>query len=243
MSVGVQEKLLKKLKQRFYMPSPKDREEFWQRQHEQKGSTWLESYWQDSKLRHLLADRIMEQEDVSSVFEAGCNTGANLRQISEAAEKLNRNVRLLGWDINEAAVKYGSERLPHAELICRSLYNLDDLDTNSVDVAFSSAVLMHLPNDRIKEVVSNMVRIARSRVVLMELHAEAPWEIKYFDSLNRRKFRDRWVRDYRSLLKDCGCSDIRVERVDHNVAAEKDGYSAIKTDVTAITVGHCKTNI
>ena len=49
------------------------------------------------------------------------------------------------------------------------LQNLAKIETNSVDIAYTSAVLQHIPPEFIPDILANMIRISRKHVVFWEL--------------------------------------------------------------------------
>lgn len=83
-----------------------------------------------------------------------------------------------------------------ADMKKMSLYDLSEIKDSSYDVVFTSAVLMHIPEEAIHNILENTVRIAKKFIVHLELHAFSNNEYVYYEKLSKRKFRDRWCRDY-----------------------------------------------
>ena len=124
-----------------------------------------------------------------SFFELGCGAGRNLgalhRRLPEA--------RLVGIDISRSAITQGTKHLPGADLRVQSLYELESFADASVEVVYTSGVLMHVPHDKVAGVVREMHRVARGAVVHFELHGPSHG----FDF-------HRYPRDYAALYRELG---------------------------------------
>jgi SAM-dependent methyltransferase len=124
-----------------------------------------------------------------SFLELGCGAGRNLIALHEVDE----GFALAGIDVNEPALAHARRFLPSAEIESGSLYELGRKPEGSVDVVFTSGVLMHVPHDRVTGVVLEMHRIARRAVVHFELHGPS----HDFDF-------HRYPRDYAELYSSLG---------------------------------------
>jgi SAM-dependent methyltransferase len=124
-----------------------------------------------------------------SFLELGCGAGRNLIALHEVDEDLH----LAGIDLNKAAVAHARRFLPSADVGTGSLYDVSGRPEASVDVVFTSGVLMHVPHDRVTGVVLEMHRIARRAVVHFELHGPS----HDFDF-------HRYPRDYAELYSSLG---------------------------------------
>ena len=135
-------------------------------------------------------------------MEVGCNVGANLMAI----HLLDKKVSLSGIDINKEAIAFGKEKFSSlgidVSLNCGSIYELSKVPDKSIDIVFTSAVMMHIPNEFIQQVAENLARIAKRAVVHLELHALSPHEQLYYDRLSERNFSDRWCRNYAELYQE-----------------------------------------
>ena len=106
-------------------------------------------------------------ESEHKVLELGCNAGANLETL-----RLLGFTSLAGVEINPEAVKLMSSVFPDLYRdVNVKIGSLDDrlplLATDSSDVIFTMAVLMHVhPNS--KRVFSEMVRVSRRYIVTVE---------------------------------------------------------------------------
>jgi len=124
-----------------------------------------------------------------SFLEFGCGAGRNLAALRAAKPP----AQLTGVEINEAAAALASA---HAEVVLGSLYDIDQW-VEPVDVVYTSGVLMHVPHDRVADVVAMAHRVATRAVVHFELHGPA----HNFDF-------HRYPRDYNALYEQLG---LRVQ--------------------------------
>ena len=121
-------------------------------------------------------------------------------------------VRLTGVDISPASILEGQKRLAELELNEITLINMQADDLNSfedasADVVFTDAMLLYVAPDKIKCVVREMLRVARSRLVMLEMH-------DHTSSPGGRYTRDGWLRNYEALLNPLvGKDTIRLEKL------------------------------
>lgn len=149
---------------------------------------------------------------IESVLELGCGSGRNLFFIKEA----NPQVTVLGIDINEFAVKRAREQIADSQNIkVQSIYELDDFADDSVDAAFTSGVLMHVPKDKIEYVIRQMHRISKKYVYHFELHGPE----HNFDY-------HRYPRDYLSLYKKL---NLNLSTLTYNVYPQGDFRSDLSS--------------
>ena len=176
---------------------------------------WIMSYWASREHCHrsFLLDRISRYSPLSSVLELGCNCGPNLYL---AAKRFPR-AKFVGIDINAEAVRTGQELLAsdgisNVRLLVGRADDLKSFGDNSFDVVFSDAVLMYIGRDKIRDVVRNMVRVARRAVVLLEWQHDGP--AGDGRSALGHRWWGCWRRDYVTLLSQYAARDcVRVVRV------------------------------
>jgi SAM-dependent methyltransferase len=114
-----------------------------------------ETHWSS-----FIAEQVLRLKP-RSVLEFGCNVGRNLSALRELAP----DVVLKGIDINAEAVAFGRQERG-LDLLHADETFLGAQADNSLDVIFTVSVLDHLPNP--KPVLADMVRVARSGVLLLE---------------------------------------------------------------------------
>jgi ubiquinone/menaquinone biosynthesis C-methylase UbiE len=140
-----------------------------------------------------------------SLVEIGCASGPNLIAIKKAFPRAD----LGGVDINEDAIAT-------AEATFRDLgffFEVGDaedimMSDDSADVVLTDMTLMYLGRAGVKRALSEILRIARKRVVLVELHSE-------------NIFKRWWLRltsgygayNYKRLLSKLGFYDIIIKKI------------------------------
>lgn len=169
---------------------------------------WAEDYLCTTEHPHRdqIVESVVEFQDIGSVLEIGCASGANLVRLRNALP----HVHLIGVDINRKAIRVardyfdsiGDEKV---DLIVGRADRLSDIYDNSVDVVLVDAVLMFMAPDRIGKVLAEIARIASKGIVLNEYHKDG--ELKgLFDG-------GRWIYDLSALLKRClPDADIHIKK-------------------------------
>ena len=163
-------------------------------------------YWEQNPLRSKLASVICALDGVGSVLDCGCNVGANLFAINA----INSQIKLKGVDMNANPIEFGKRQFMELGiLVDMSVMRLQDLagiETDSVDVAYTSAVLQHIQPEYIPDILSNMIRISRRHVVFWELHGFSPADafLHKFVIDASPSLDGRWLHDYWNILDRLG---------------------------------------
>ena len=123
-----------------------------------------EPFWQET----------LDRLEVASALEVGCNVGANLRWIAPRIGAENTH----GVDINEKALEIAREQIPGVDVRLAAARELPYEDA-SVDLAFTTGVLIHQPQDELESVMHEIVRVSRRYVLCGEYHADDLTEIPY----------------------------------------------------------------
>ena len=139
-----------------------------------------------NKVSEWLARDIFKKLKGKTFLELGCGAGRNLLSL----HKNIRDINTTGIDINSTAIKVAKKQLEkyHSTLLCKSIYELGSFQDKSFDVVFTCGVLMHIPHDKVIDIVKQMHRIAKIAVVHFELDGPS----HSFDY-------HRYPRDYREL--------------------------------------------
>ncbi len=163
--------------------------------------------------REWFANRIMSgletnQDEDPHLVEIGCGWGPNLAVLS----RHERSLRLTGVDISPASILEGKKRLTELGLKNITLIEMqgDDLSlfkNASADVVFTDAVLLYVGPDKIKRVIREMLRVARSRLVILEMHDQGAGS-------EGRYTKDGWLRDYAALFSPfVGENAVRLQKL------------------------------
>lgn len=105
-----------------------------------------------------------------SVLELGCGAGRNLFWIHDALP----SAELSGIEVNPRAVAEARRQLPSSVRIVEdSIHDLTGVKSKSMDIVFTSGVLMHIPSNHIEQIIREAHRIARCAVIHFELHGES----------------------------------------------------------------------
>ncbi len=107
-----------------------------------------------------------------SVLDVGCGSGELLRYIAEFARDSKRTTCLTGIDLNEISAlrtSTSSCNFPEISSVRADAFKLPFAD-GSFDYAISSLFFHHLTDDQIPLVVSEMSRVARRGICVIDLH-------------------------------------------------------------------------
>lgn len=147
--------------------------------------------------RDLILKRLSELQ-WRSLLEVGCGAGANLVRIKQqwpAAE-------VGGIDINKDAVLTVGKYIKDAKYLDVGDPRDIMMSDNSVDVVMSDACLIYMGPLAVRKALKDMKRVARNYLVLCELHSEKK---VWFSRYN--------IHNYKKLLEDLDCFDIRIEKI------------------------------
>ena len=155
--------------------------------------------------RAELAECLFELTPFSSLLEVGCAYGQNFHTLAP----LFPHAEMVGIDADKQSIESGalllSERgIGNVRLQVGSAEDLGDFADKSIDVVIAVACLMYVRAERIEKTVSEMLRVARQAVLLVEQHEEKP----LFPEQDLGTFVPRsdgtggyWVRDYKKLFQ------------------------------------------
>ena len=133
----------------------------------------------------VFSDILKYATDVKSVVELGCNRGLNLRALS----RINKNIELCGYEINESAAKIASE-LNIAEIHNKTIIPPIIVE-KKYDLSFTKGVLIHINPDELKNVYQNLYNLSSRYIVVCEYYNPSPVSVSYrgnSDKLFKRDF-------------------------------------------------------
>lgn len=106
----------------------------------------------------------------NSIWEFGSSTGFNLFLIEKNYPQFNK---LVGFDIDSIAVELGNEiaKRNHSKVQLETfdmIKRIDELEDGCVDIVLSQGFLVTMPDEEIKRLLNNFIRVARVGVMLIE---------------------------------------------------------------------------
>ncbi len=176
-------------------------------------------YWnnRDHISKHFLAERIAAFSPINSILEVGCASGPNLYVLAKKFPQ----AQIMGIDINQEAIEYGNmqfaqEGISNVKLLVGRADSLEKFSDRAFDIVLTNALLIYIGPDKIKEVISGMLRIANRALVLLELHCP---ESNMRDSHGLGVYRyGEWVRDYLALLKQFVAEEqIQITKIPEDI--------------------------
>ena len=182
-------------------------------------------YWAQNPRRSKLASVICSLDGVNSVLECGCNVGGNLAAINS----LNNQIKLKGVDMNSKTIEFGKKKFAElgvdVDMSVMRLQDLGSIESKSADVAYTSAVLQHIPPEFIPDILANMIRISRKYVVFWELHGFSPADAYvHHHAIDASPSLDgRWLHDYWNILTQLGVDRqlITAQQLDPKICLGK----------------------
>lgn len=132
------------------------------------------------RLRRLTAAyaeilRWMAEDEPKSILEVGCNIGMNLHVLDRLT-----GARLFGLEPNGSArAELASSGLLPADQILDATAEEIPLADGSVDLVFTSGVLIHIHPDRLEQAMREVLRVAGKYVLAIEYFNDKPVSIPY----------------------------------------------------------------
>lgn len=145
-----------------------------------------------------------------SLLEIGCGYGELLKRIWLKADR-SQDIELVGLDFSRSQIKQARSFFPRGVFIHGDLTRkLRSFYTNRFDVVVSFSVLMYCPPSKIVEIMSELHRICRKRLIIAEYY------YKYLDLGKQNAYLDvshldhRFPHDYFDLLQQSGFVNIEA---------------------------------
>jgi SAM-dependent methyltransferase len=124
-------------------------------------------------LKQTLLDEIAgEKKQEFSVLDVGAGSGELLRVIAKFARKTNCKAALYGLELNArscAASLEESKNLPEIKAIRGNALNLPFAD-RAFDYVYCSLFTHHFTDEKVLEILSEMRRVARRKIFVIDLH-------------------------------------------------------------------------
>jgi len=121
------------------------------------------------------------------ILEAGCNVGNNLVSFP-------KDYDIHGVDMNEHALQTAKKNFPNFNFKCENLSNIPFPDS-TFDLVFTRNVLIHVPANKMDEVLKELLRVSKKWILNIEYYGEDGKMIKWKrgdDLLWYRNMKERW---------------------------------------------------
>jgi pseudaminic acid biosynthesis-associated methylase len=132
-------------------------------------------------------------DNVDSIAELGCNIGLNLI----ALNRINKNLKLRGYEINEKAANHARQE-NIAEIFNTTV--IEPLDTIvKYDLTFTKGVLIHINPNMLPSVYQNLYNLSNKYILICEYYNPTPVTIDYRgnkDRLFKRDFAGEFLEFY-----------------------------------------------
>lgn len=164
---------------------------------------WKEHYMNPEHPHRVMIAYVLKSLRWGALVEVGCGAGANLAQIM----KVNQGKQLGGVDINPDAIAFAKTQFQHAFL---NVNSADDimLSDQATDIILSDMCMIYISPFLIKRHLDEFKRVARSYLVLCELHSPSLWErlvVKWKEGYN--------IFNWPKLLEENGFYDIQTYKI------------------------------
>lgn len=129
----------------------------------------------------LLREIERENKREFSVLDVGAGSGELLRVIARFAGKAKRKTGLYGLELNERSCQANLEEskyFPEIKAIRGNAFNLPFADA-SFDYVYCSLFTHHFVDEKVVEILSEMRRVARHKVFVIDLHRSSAAHLGY----------------------------------------------------------------
>lgn len=135
------------------------------------GNAYLARNRVNWRARMPLWKRVLDVTKPRSVLEVGCNAGWNLM----ALRALDRNLSLVGIDVNDAALVEANE----AGLDAEHVEARDAACLGTFDLVLTAGLLIHIPPSDLPAVMGAIAAASSRWVVAVEYASEVEEEVNY----------------------------------------------------------------
>lgn len=161
-----------------------------------RSRSWALRYLSDESITHphrnVLIDILKKSGHFVSLLEVGCASGPNVYRIATAFP----HAQIFGTDINRSAIRlaqrwFKEKKLENVTFMTKKIGDLRHFADKSIDIILSDAALLYVGPDTITQVVSEFLRVAKKKIILVEMYSP--------DVLHR--YEDTWAHNYIALFK------------------------------------------
>lgn len=166
--------------------------------------------------RAELIEAIVAEYPFSSLLEVACSYGQNFSTIAH----LFPDIHFSGIDKDERAINEGRRLFANQENVSLAVTDARDLSMfqdKSFDLVVSCAFFLYVWPDDVAPVLSEMFRVAKRKIILMEQHQEHPAGNKSYIGTYysfKQKVPGYWLRDYKELFsKYVATEKIKIRKI------------------------------
>ena len=167
-----------------------------------------------STLRDLFLSEIEQQRLPSfSVLDVGAGSGELLRVTAKWARETNREVFLVGLELNERSAKSileESQQFPEIQSVQADGFQLPFAD-RAFDYAIQSLTLHHFDNEGAVKILSEMRRVARRGIFVIDLY-RSPMAYFFYSTIGKLFLHNRLIREdgALSILKGWKAEELQA---------------------------------
>jgi len=145
---------------------------------------WKSDFGDAYTNRNLLSPEVIQQRKDSlayilkglpivTIVEPGCNSGGNLKALQELGYEIT------GMEPNHFARRKAAELLDEPFIISDdSCYDIN-LPDDYADLVLTAGLLIHIPFKRLNEAITEMLRISKKYLLVVEYYSEQDIGIRY----------------------------------------------------------------
>jgi SAM-dependent methyltransferase len=168
--------------------------------------------------RAELIEAICDNYPFISILDFGCAYGQNF----DVLAPLIPSVKMIGVDLDPARIAGGNayfaeQRMFNVMLLNADMTNLNNFKSKSFDLVISCASLLYLSPEEIVLAMKEALRIARKKLIFIELHREDVDEENLKFGVSERRTEDYsqyWVRDYKLLFSEfVSAEKIKIKKI------------------------------
>ena len=163
-----------------------------------------ESYWKE----------FLDRFPISNVLEVGCTQGDNLVHFGGHLD----NNQMAGLDVNATVLESLQTNLPGIRAV-KGVARSMPFDDREFELVFTVGLLIHIPDDALRDVMAEMIRCSGRYVYAGEYHSDEPTTIRYRDHDDIL-----FKRDYGQLFQDW-FPQLRL--VDQGYLTKDDGFDRV----------------
>lgn len=149
--------------------------------------------------QHKWLLKTIEKENPKSILEVGCGFGRNIKFLIENGISPSK---ISGFDISSDMIRQAYKYIKDKRVRFSTADLIDFKTKKKFDLVFTHGVLMHIPEDRIKDAINRLVKLTKRGLILIEQNYPAnnnyTFTHNYRDLLSSRKID---IIEYRSDKK------------------------------------------